>query len=930
MEEVRAVGKWAKRIACALVLSAMLAVAFAAPAVADERASSSRGRVVKVAFPPSEGLSMVDDQGNRSGVLFDWLTEIAKYTGWEYEFVDGDIDNLIDRLRDGEIDLVGGMFVREQLADSLDYSTYSMGSNRSLLACAQDNDAVASFDLSTLDGATIGVYEKAVDKNKRLESFLSLNGLSCTLLPLDYASYKSCLDDGTADVMLTGDTDLPGNCKVVASFGGEPQYFALAKGSDLLPELDAAMAQVYAADPGFATKLHDAYFPQMYRFPLELSADDRAYVAGRGEVRVAVVAGQYPLYYDLEGSYRGVVKEVLGLVSERTGLTFRFVHASTYEAALELVASGEADVLGGFQGDERTASERGLALTASYASLDGVVLRSKAGSQRSEGLVFAQLEGLADPKGLDVARVVRYATYEECLSAVNEGRADLTSMPASCAESLFVERSYANVAPATSEHDDAVFSVALPKPVDASLYAVLNKAVNSLSSDELDAIVSRNSTPVTSHRATIESFVAQNPFLVVTMVLVFALLLGAIGVVVSLSKVRARVMAIKLEKAEEAGREKADFLSRMSHEIRTPMNAIIGLSSVASLSGEATPAIRSSLEKINTSAQFLLSLVNDILDMSKIDNNKMRIEVAPMRLRCLAERLESMFCMQAEEKGVRFEVRCGVDEGVVGDDVRLQQVLANLLSNAFKFTDSGGFVQLSIKELRRDDASVRLRFSVKDDGAGIREEDLGRIFDSFEQAAENRRNAQGTGLGLAISSSLVRLMGGSLEVRSSFGRGSEFFFTIDLPLAEEGQAPLDKVVLSPENAPALKGSHVLLAEDNDLNAEIAAALLEMQGVSVDRAADGREAIDLFEASKTGTYDFVLMDVRMPVLDGLAAARAIRSLDRADARTVPIVALTANTFQEDREEARAAVMDGFVPKPFDANQLYDALRVFLSR
>lgn len=300
-----------------------------------------------------------------------------------------------------------------------------------------------------------------------------------------------------------------------------------------------------------------------------------------------------------------------------------------------------------------------------------------------------------------------------------------------------------------------------------------------------------------------------------------------------------------------------------------------------------------------------------------------------MRLRCLAERLESMFCMQAEEKDVRFEVRCCVDEGVVGDDVRLQQVLANLLSNAFKFTDGGGFVQLSIEELRRDDASVRIRFSVKDDGAGIREEDLGRIFDSFEQAAENRRNAQGTGLGLAISSSLVRLMGGSLEVRSSFGRGSEFFFAIDLPLAEEGQAPLNKAVPSPENAPALKGSHVLLAEDNDLNAEIAVALLEMQGLSVDRAADGREAIDLFEASEAGAYDFVLMDVRMPVLDGLAAARAIRSLDRADARKVPIVALTANTFQEDREEARAAGMDGFVPKPFDANQLYDALRGFLN-
>ncbi len=243
---------------------------------------------------------------------------------------------------------------------------------------------------------------------------------------------------------------------------------------------------------------------------------------------------------------------------------------------------------------------------------------------------------------------------------------------------------------------------------------------------------------------------------------------------------------------------------------------------MASLSGEATPAIRSSLEKINTSAQFLLSLVNDILDMSKIDNNKMRIEVAPMRLRCLAERLESMFCMQAEEKGVRFEVRCGVDEGVVGDDVRLQQVLANLLSNAFKFTDSGGFVQLSIKELRRDDASVRLRFSVKDDGAGIREEDLGRIFDSFEQAAENRRNAQGNRPGTCHQQQprapYGRLARGSKQLRTGVGVSSSRSIC---RLPKRGQAPLDKVVLSPENAPALKGSHVLLAEDNDLNAEIA-------------------------------------------------------------------------------------------------------------
>lgn len=200
------------------------------------------------------------------------------------------------------------------------------------------------------------------------------------------------------------------------------------------------------------------------------------------------------------------------------------------------------------------------------------------------------------------------------------------------------------------------------------------------------------------------------------------------------------------------------------------MNAIIGLSSVASLSGEATPSIRSSLEKINMSAQFLLSLVNDILDMSKIEDDKMRIETAPLRLRSLAERLQSMFFLQAEDKGVLFETRCDADDVVVGDDVRLQQVLANLLSNALKFTDPGDAIRLSVVVLIRDEGSARVRFSVEDTGAGIREEDLERIFVSFEQASENRRNAQGTGLGLAISSNLVRLMAEGWTCRAASAR----------------------------------------------------------------------------------------------------------------------------------------------------------------
>ena len=876
-------GKWAARIVC-LALAAALSAPSASFAFAQERAASAsdevpaavgaeggpaaagtggtqgadaggedQGRLVRVAFPQAEGLSMVDEKGRRSGVFYDWLVEIAKYTGWRYEFVEGGVDELVKQTMTGGVDLMGGMFYREQLDESLDYSVFSMGSNRSLVIGSSDDESVVGFDLRSLDGKTIGAYANATEKIRRLENFLEFNGLDCTVLRLDLASYESCLDDGTADLMLGSDVEMRDGCKVVAEFDGEPHYLAVPEGSDLMAGVDEAMRQIYAADPNFSRSLYNRYFPDDYASPIAFSEADRAYVAQAGEVRVAVTAGQYPLYYERDGSYQGIAKDVLDRIAERTGLSFRFVRAGNYQEALDLVAAGEADVAGCFMDDEQAAGERGLVLTKGYATLGEVVFRSKFSAQSSGGPVVAQLEGRAAPKEQEGSEVVWLPTYADCLEAVNTGRADLTSMPASFAECLFTERSYGNVAPATADHSETSFSLALPRPVDSGLYSVLSKAVNSFSDEELEALYSRNAVALGNRSATVESFVSDNPLLVVVLSLVFFLLVGTIAIIVTGSKVRSRMMALKLEKAEETGQAKADFLSRMSHEIRTPMNAIIGLSNVASLSGEATPAIRSDLERINTSAQFLLSLVNDILDMSKIQNDKMHIEVAPLRLASLASRLESMFGIQAQERDISLKVVCETDAVVVADDVRLQQVLANLLSNAFKFTDAGGTISLSIEETGcgGDGLEPTYRFSVADDGAGIRPEDLERIFDSFEQAAENHRNAQGTGLGLAISSNLVRLMGGKLEVESQVGAGSEFHFALQLPSGRPED--LDAQGVDDPAPRSLAGTRALLAEDNDLNAEIAAALLDMEGVAVDRAANGREAVDLFASAEPGCY-----------------------------------------------------------------------------
>ena len=352
------------------------------------------------------------------------------------------------------------------------------------------------------------------------------------------------------------------------------------------------------------------------------------------------------------------------------------------------------------------------------------------------------------------------------------------------------------------------------------------------------------------------------------------------------------------------------------------MNAIIGLTNLTRISGEATPKIEENLSKIDSSAKFLLSLLNDVLDMSKIESEKMKIETAPFNLRQMTEELKSMFSAQETDRKLRLEMNCSLQEDCyTGDKMRIQQVLTNLLSNACKFTDPGGTVVLSVEERSSVSGKAEIYFSVKDNGIGIRREDITRIFASFEQLENSNQRGPGTGLGLSISSKMVELMGGRLQVESTYGAGSEFYFSLVLPVYQgELQAPHVQ-----EGDIRLEGLHVLLAEDNDLNAEIAEELLALKKIIVDRASDGREAVSMFAESPEGLYDVILMDVNMPVLDGLAATREIRSMNRRDAASVPILAMTANTFQDDRSKAQQCGMTGFLPKPFDVEQLYRALK-----
>lgn len=387
--------------------------------------------------------------------------------------------------------------------------------------------------------------------------------------------------------------------------------------------------------------------------------------------------------------------------------------------------------------------------------------------------------------------------------------------------------------------------------------------------------------------------------------------------------------------AEAGNRAKSDFLSRMSHDIRTPMNAIVGMTSIAKLSLEQPQKVMDCLSNIGVASAFLLALINDILDMARIESGKLELVCKPFVFGDVVDDLANLVEMQAQEKKLHFEVVMEAELKAVylGDTLRLHQVFMNLLSNAVKFTESGGSIRFSIRRLSGNGCSDLLEFVVSDTGIGMDEIFLQHIFDPFEQANKSgARNYGGSGLGLSIAENLVRMMGGTIRVTSELGRGTTFI--VELPLSCEVAANQEQdIVRQTAKSPKVydfRGRRILLVEDNEINREIATTILEMEEMIVDTARDGQEAVDKFASSASGSYDLILMDIRMPNKDGLAATAEIRTMLHPDAVRIPIVAMTANVFKEDMDKAKASGMNGYVIKPVDTGILYDVIDRLLCR
>ena len=399
-------------------------------------------------------------------------------------------------------------------------------------------------------------------------------------------------------------------------------------------------------------------------------------------------------------------------------------------------------------------------------------------------------------------------------------------------------------------------------------------------------------------------------------------------------RAHSRQLEAAREAAEQASYAKSEFLSRMSHEIRTPMNGIIGMTEIAHQNKDDPEKVDDCLKKVAMSSKHLMLLINDVLDMSKIESGKIQLKNELFDLRLFLENIENIYRVQADEKGIEFKIQLNgnIDNFIVGDSLRLNQILTNLLSNAFKFTSEGGKITFGVSEVSHEGDTAVLRFSVKDTGMGIKEENLDKIFEAFEQEnAEITHKFGGTGLGLSIVKRFTELMGGSVSVSSEYGVGSEFVIELPFSVTENSQMidwQTDKSASSnkaEKTSYDFSGKHILLAEDNELNREIAVELLGTEtGAIIEEAEDGQVAVDMFAASEMWHYDLILMDIQMPRLDGFEATRRIRAMERPDAAKVPIFAMTANAFAEDEEKSRQAGMNAHLSKPLETSAVLAAM------
>ena len=890
----------------------------------------------------------VDEYGVRRGFGYELMQALAGYTGWKFEYVKCDWSNCFDKLENGEIDIMGDISYTDAREQKMLYSAEPMGEeNYILYADLSDTDVVTS-DFRSMDGKRVGVL-LGTEPEVMLTEWEKKNGIHTEHVNVyNNDDVEKKLADHEIDCFVSLEESFWSEQGIssVATVGKSGIYFVINKErSDIKAELDWAMRQLEQDSPFFRADLYKKYFTLDYS--QSLTGGEKAWLEEHGSIRIGFMDNA-PSVFSMDeetGSLTGTLSEYISYAVDCLGnqtLKFDIQAYENYEEMLQALQDHEIDMIYYVGRNPDFAEKHGFTLTNAAWTYSLMAVTDEQHFKENEVYTVAvprENEALKQHIVFSYPqwRLVGYDSLPDAADMLMNEKADCFLLGTSKALKYDNHRDF-NSIPLTKTME-ACFAV---RNGEGTLLSILNKTLKTMPSDMLTSALAIYDS--TTDKVTFSDFIKDN--LLVVFVTSGLFTLSIIGVIlVFLRKARKAEASAKLaaddtqklndrletalKKAEEASLAKTRFLNNMSHDIRTPMNVILGYAQLMEeeLKEKDLPETKEHLEKLQQSGKLLLSIINNVLDMARIESGKMEIDESYSRIENLRQSVFTVFDAEAKKKKIAFRYSVNVEhEHVLTDVTKVKEIFVNILSNAMKYTPSGGSVTVSLEELPCDEPGYMIvRTRVSDTGIGMSQDYLTRIFEAFTREKNTTRSKiAGTGLGMSIVKRYVDLLGGTIQVESELGKGSTFTVTLKHKIADESFYENRKIENPETGTEILEGRNILIAEDNDLNAEIAEAILKRAGLKTERVVNGIQCVNMITKMPADTYDMILMDIQMPEMDGYEAARAIRQLPDREKACIPIIAMTANAFEEDKKDAMAAGMNGHMAKPIQVEQLLSML------
>ena len=890
----------------------------------------------------------VDENGIRRGFGYELMQALAGYTGWKFEYVKCDWSNCFDKLENGEIDVMGDISYTDERAQRMLFSEEPMGEEKYILYADLSHTDIETSDFKSMDGKRVGVL-LGTEPEIMLTEWENKNGIHTEHVNVNNnEDVEKKLANHEIDCFVSLEESIWSEQGIssVTTIGKAGIYFAINKErSDIKAELDFAMLQLDQNSPFFKADLYKKYFTLDYS--QSLTGKEKSWLEEHGDIRIGFLDNA-PAVFSMDeetGKLTGTLAEYISYAKDCLGnqtLEFNMQAYDDYDEMLQALQKCEIDAIFYASRNPDFAEKKGYTLTNTAWTYSMMAVTDEKYFNENE------VHTVAVPKEKEALKhhiifsypnwkLVEYDSLADAADMVTHEKADCFLLGTSQALKYDNNRDFKSV-PLTKTME-ACFAV---KGGEGPLLSILNKTLKTMPSGMLTSALAIYDS--TADKVTFYDFIKDNMLAVFVTAGLFSL--SIIGIILMLLRKARKAEAvamlaasdtqklndkleIALKKAEDASLAKTRFLHNMSHDIRTPMNAILGYTQLMEdeLKGKELPETLDHLKKLKQSGNLLLSILNNVLDMARIESGKMEIDESYGQIKEIQQTLLEIFDDEAKKKNIAFHYTVNVEhEHVLIDITKVKEIFANILSNAIKYTPSGGSVTVNVDELPCDEPGYMIaRTSVSDTGIGMSQEYLTRIFEAFTREQNTTKSKiAGSGLGMSIVKKYVELLGGTINVESEPGKGSIFTVTLKHRIADEGYYKKMHVETPGTGSEILAGKNILLAEDNDLNAEIAVAILERFGLKAERVEDGIQCVNRIKKMPAGTYDMILMDIQMPKMDGYQATQEIRHLPDQDKACIPIVAMTANVFEEDKREAAAAGMNGHIAKPIQADDLLPTL------